>query len=208
MSTSIFTSFLQPLETSFSTFLDQVIEKKEEWSTKEDLMDLFRSVQSGKPVKRRDSKVKEEDDKCTFIITRGDKMGEKCNSRSKPGTSFCVKHYKTPKDEDEKDSLKIDVKEVKRDDVKEVKREPKTFSLEMKFKKDNEKEPKKLEIEEKGMIRLVKSTSVVINASNEIIGYMKQDTLIHGSSKEVDKVAKDYRLSFNKSEWKEDHIDE
>jgi len=39
---------------------------------------------------------KEEYKRCIFIITRGEKLGDQCTARAKHD-SFCVKHYKDPK---------------------------------------------------------------------------------------------------------------
>jgi hypothetical protein len=225
-----FHSFFQSIESTFSLFLDQVISQKEEWSTKEDLLTLFHSVQTSqsgqsnhsvqsgdvkytpivsmsKPksdtMQQKQSNANEPlTEKCMFIITRGDKMGDKCGSRTKQGTSYCVKHYKPPK-EDGTPLVQDEKKE-------EVKKDTKTFSLEMKFKKVDE-EPiaaKSLEIIVQDEHRLVKSTQVVVNSSDEIIGYLQNKQLVYGSTKEVDKVAKEYKLVINKSNWKEDHIDE
>jgi hypothetical protein len=188
----------QSIQEAFSSFLDKVVAHKAEWETKEDLLQLFYGTNE-KKVKKV---VQASDDKCTFIITRGEKMGEKCSSRVKSGTSFCVKHFK-PSKEDE-------VKEVKEE--KEVKSDSKTVSLEMKFKKldlnDSKVDSKVAEFVKDGAFRVVRGTKVVVNDSNDVIGYLVKDQVVFGSSKEVDQVCKQFTLSLNKSNWKPDHIDE
>ena len=205
--------------------------KKEEWKTKEQLLEMFHSIQMEKGLvsskKREIVKVntitshtpntEPVDEKCTFIITRGDKMGEKCSSRCKQGTSFCVKHYKPPKEDGStlhaatqivSTTTTLEQKEEKKEDKKEV--PVKTFSLEMKFKKVETEQHvlQPLEIKVKDSYRIVNDSSVVVNDSNEIIGYLVNKNIVYGSNKEVDKIAKEYKLVVNKSNWKEDHIDE
>lgn len=202
-----FQSYFQLIEESFSTFLDNVVAHKSEWETKEDLLKLFhgkfhvttKAVQSDKIVKKV-VPSQASDDKCIFIITRGDKMGEKCSSRVKSGTSFCVKHFKPTKEKDEV------VKEEKKEEQKHE--ESKTVLLEMKFKKLDLNDKKVAEFVKDGPFRVVKGTKVVVNDENQVIGYLVKDRLVHGSSKEVDQVCKEFKLNLNKLNWESDHIDE
>ncbi len=237
-----FQSFFAQMETAFSSFLDQVIDKKDEWKTKEDLMDLFLSqsgaVATGAPVYKVSksnaaataavastgatgvavaSGATGTSDKCIFIITRGDKMGEKCSSRVKPGAQHCVKHYKPTKEDEKKEVVQKDIvqkedKKKKCDEPEEkrtiVSEESKTISLEMKFKKQEEIPTKTAEFVSQGKYRIVKNTKVVVNDKNDIIGYLNKSVLVHGSNKEVDAVSREYKLNINKNDWSSNHIDE
>ena len=204
-----FQSFFTSMEVTFSNFLDIVVEKKNEWSTKDDLLVLFQQVSGQKITAKQVSygqtnvshSSKQSTDKCTFIITRGEKMGEKCNSRVKVGTEYCIKHYKPSKDDEKQISKEepLNVTEVP---------ESKTFSLEMKFKKEDDVPKKNPVFSTIGTYKVVKNTKVVVNDLNEIIGYLNKTDLVHGSNKEVDSVSKEFALSINKSSWPSDHIDE
>lgn len=193
-----FQSYFKSMDDAFSSFLDNVVAHKAEWETKEDLLQLFQGTFKSASEKKVKKVIQPSDDKCTFIITRGEKMGEKCSSRVKSGTSFCVKHFKPSKEEE--------VKEVKEE--KEVKSDSKTVSLEMKFKKLDLNDSKVAEFVKDGAFRVVRGTKVVVNDSNDVIGYLVKDQVVFGSSKEVDQVCKQFTLSLNKSNWKSDHIDE
>lgn len=205
-----FQSFFTSMETTFSNFLDSVVDKKNEWNTKEDLLVLFKQVSGEKITSKQVSSVqnnvqhssKQSTDKCTFIITRGEKMGEKCNSRVKTGTEYCIKHYKPSKDDD---------KTVTKDEplhVTEQVHETKTLSLELKFKKEDDI-PKKMPVFSTiGTHKVVKNTKVVVNDLHEIIGYLNKTDLVYGSNKELDSVSKEFNLLINKSSWATEHIDE
>jgi hypothetical protein len=230
-----FQSFFTSIESTFSSFLDEVIDKKKEWKTKEDLVALFHKASgcvgtvgtdgtvsssvtiSKQPTTKAVSTVSTSVsyEKCIFIITRGDKMGEKCCSRVKPGTQFCVKHYKPSKEEEKNEDAQKDVKkedkkkkEDEQDEKKPFQDDSKTISLEMKFKKQEELPAKIAEYGSHGKYRIVKNTKVVVNEKNDIIGYLNKSVLVHGSNKEVDSVSKEYKLNINKVDWPSDHIDE
>ena len=203
-----FQSFFASMEQSFSDFLEEVVLKKDAWKTKDDLMALFLNV-TKQPQPERITKTKPvvhecTDEKCVFVITRGEKQGSKCGSRVKPGTSYCVKHFKSSKDDDKEDKKEVAVPEKK-----VVTEESKTISLEMKFKKEEVAGPSKtIETVMQDGHRVIKNTKVVVNQKNEILGYLIKTGLKRGATKETDKIAKEYKLVYNKDDLPEDHIDE
>ena len=68
----------------------------------------------------KETKEKKDDTKCIFIITRGDKMGEKCGNKVKKD-SYCQKHYKEDKKEEEKVECKSENEPVNKAELIELK---------------------------------------------------------------------------------------
>ena len=211
----------QPLEQGLSSFLDKVVAEQGKWKTKADLIHLWNTgsltecVSSRILIKEVEHPKKEEEKKtepvevtenvskdagqCTFRITRGEKLGEQCTSRSKFDT-FCAKHYRGDKS---KPSEKEEITSVS--STPSVHPSPiieqKMFvamsadlsTLDLKLKN---KPVKKMEWTLKGDHRVINNTTVVINETNQILGYLDKDKLIRSSNAEVTKVQKEYALSF------------
>ena len=82
-----FHSFFQSIETTFSLFLDQVISQKEEWSTKEDLLTLFHSVQTSQSGQSGDVKYTQI---ASMSKPKSDTMQQKQSNANEPLTEKCM----------------------------------------------------------------------------------------------------------------------
>lgn len=213
-------------EERISQFMDRILEKK--YTTKSDLIKVWNSMDEN--VEKRDKmedkiddkriddkkiddkkkeKVEEKvateysADKCTFVITRGEKMGERCSSRVKKDTLFCVKHTK-----DKKDDVK-DVSEIKKDDVRkevnEIEFMTSSHRMEIEMRKKS-KQIKPLSLEKVDEYTVIKGTPIVLNDSNDVIGYLHGKTFIKGITPDFDKIIQSYNLTINRNGWSE--IDE
>jgi len=135
-------------------------------------------------------------EKCIFVITRGEKMGQMCGSRTKKGHSVCMKHYKEPKGIESvaavlgSDETTV-VTEVPEDVPVETQ---KIITLNMKFRRATIP----LETEVLHSYRVVKGTVVVVNACNQIMGYLEQGELIRSANKETQRIEREYQLEFNR----------
>lgn len=242
---SISVPFVSQWEALLSTFMDKVLDKN--FSSKAELVSLWnhtignpisevnpvttKPVESSKPVetvKPVPAEAKPVASKanatCPFVITRGDKMGEKCGSGLRPGMNYCMKHNKdkpkVPEKETTTDDEKSSVKSVKSSPIikstdptrekteKTEKIENLTSSqkLEQEFKR-REQQKKLMITETIGGNTIIKGTMVVVNAQQQIIGYLQDKTVVHGTSAEVEKASKEYSVQINRSQWKV-HIDE
>jgi len=125
---------------------------------------------------------------CIFKITRGDKAGEQCTARAKHDM-YCVKHYKDPKDKkpDATVSTLVSSGTIQSQDVDQ------TSTIDIKLKK---KVNKSIEIMQVGTHRVIKNTSIVVNDKNEMIGYVKGDDIIHEMNQEMERIKKEYQLTF------------
>ena len=169
--------------------------RKEEPIRKEEIFRKDESVKQEESVKyeeivkkeimKRENESKDEFKKCVFIITRGEKLGEQCTARAKH-ESYCVKHYKDPKQKKEetvKAIIKIDKDpEEKTEAIKEV-------SITNIKKKVNI-----IEYEYKDGYKVVKNTNVVVNDNDSVIGYVENKKVIHKYNEETKKVMKQYNL--------------
>jgi hypothetical protein len=244
---SISVPFVSQWESLLSTFMDKVLDKN--FSSKADLVSLWnhtigntikeiKETEPSKPVKQVETSKQTETVKqevkpmasranatCPFVITRGEKMGEKCGSGLRPGMNFCMKHNKEKPKAVEKDSLDVEEKSQ----VSSVKSSPVIKSTEptkekrvqvqesnesMTSSQKLEQEFKRKEQQKKLMITenisgstVIKGTMVVVNAQQQIIGYLQDKNMVHGTSVEVEKAAKEYGVQINRSQWKV-HIDE
>lgn len=126
---------------------------------------------------------------CIFKITRGDKAGEQCSARAKHDM-YCVKHYKDPKDKKPEASASTVVPSVTMTSSEQSNDTP---IIDMKLKK---KSGKSIEIILVGTNRVIKNTSIVVNDKNEMIGYFKGDDIIHEMNPDMERVKKEYQLSF------------
>jgi hypothetical protein len=240
---SISVPFVSQWEALLSTFMDKVLDKN--FSSKAELVSLWnhtignpssevipvttqvttKPVESSKPVetvKTAEAKpvASKANATCPFVITRGDKMGEKCGSGLRPGMNFCMKHNKDkPKvpEKDTTDEEKSSVKSVKsspiiksteptRDKTEKMESMTSSQKLEQEFKRKEQQ--KKLMITESiSGNTVIKGTMVVVNAQQQIIGYLQDKNVVHGTSAEVEKASKEYGVQINRSQWKV-HIDE
>jgi hypothetical protein len=237
---SISVPFVSQWESLLSTFMDKVLDKN--FSSKAELVSLWnhtignpevipvsKPVEKNKPVAvEKPENVKPEakpvaskaNATCPFVITRGEKMGEKCGSGLRPGMSFCMKHNKDkPKvpEKDTSDEEKSGIKSVKSSPIiksteppreKTEKMENLTSSqkLEQEFKR-REQQKKLMITENISGNTVIKGTMVVVNTQQQIIGYLQDKNMVHGTSVEVEKAAKEYGVQINRSQWKV-HIDE
>jgi len=125
---------------------------------------------------------------CIFRITRGEKTGEQCPARAKQDM-YCVKHYKEPKDR------KSDAISTVSDSNQDMSITPvvQDSGSEVKLKK---KIVKPVQWNQVGAYRVIANTSVVLNETNTIIGYMENGTVVYAMNKEIEQVKKEYQLSF------------
>ena len=201
-------------EERISQFMDHILEKK--YSTKAELIKAWNSMEEKKEKKEKEEKKDDKEekkeekkvateystDKCTFVITRGDKMGERCSSRAKKDTLFCVKHTKDKKDDVKEVEVKKD--EVRKE-VNEVEFMTSSHRMEIEMRKKS-KMVKPLSLEKVNEYTVIKGTPIVLNESNDVIGYLNGKSLIKGITAEFDKIIQSYDLTINRDGWSE--IDE
>ncbi len=186
-------------ENVLSRFMEDIAATKSGW-TKPELMEKWNELM-GEPVKKMEPKKvsekpvekKPDSDRCIFKITRGDKMGEQCTSRSKKDESYCVKHYKPNRDTKETEETPSKEKQII---VEETKSDvPSSVRLE----KDMKEKQEKAEYEVVNGHTLVKGTTVVVNSKKAIIGYLDGTHVVHKQNTETGAVQKKYHLSFSPS---------
>ncbi len=191
-----FSWMVDVMEEKVSAFMDLMLEQR--FTKKEDMIKAWNGMSSHVSAPPREPK-QVETERCVFKITRGDKMGEQCPSRSKKGTPYCVKHTKDRK-EDEK---KVDKKEEVTEEKEVVQTEFMTSShrLELELKKKEMKKPVEVEFETKNKFKLVKGTSIVVNSENEVIGYLDKQQLVKGTTQKMDKQIREFNLIVNRDGW-------
>ena len=189
------------MEEKVSQLFDEIIEHR--YTKKEEMIKAWNSLSGEKKEKEKIEKCTEySNEKCTFVITRGEKMGERCTSRAKKDTLFCVKHTKDTKDKKEE---KEEKKEVEETNQPKNELEFMTSSHRIELKK-KVKTKKVLTFEVVHGFKIIKDTMIVVNDSNEMIGYLQDDKLIHSTTFEYDKFVQLYDVKVNRDGWKD--IDE
>ena len=188
-------------ENALSRFMDSIADTKSAW-TKPKLVEKWNELM-GEPIASQKSDVsipkktsvekqsvdkKPESDRCIFKITRGDKMGEQCTSRSKKDESYCVKHYKPNRET--KETEETPAKQAVAEETKI------TVSSSVLMEDDMKRKQNAAEYEVINGHTLVKGTKVVVNAKKAIIGYLDGTNIIHKQNKETETVQKQFHLSF------------
>jgi hypothetical protein len=191
-------------ENALLRFMDDIATTKSAWS-KPQLMEKWNELMGEPVVKKSDdskkavekpTEKKPDSDRCIFKITRGDKMGEQCTSRSKKDESYCVKHFKPNRETKETKETEDTPSKEKQVIVEETKSDlPSSVRIEQDMKKKQET----VEYEVVNGHTLVKGTTVVVNAKKAIIGYLDGSTVVHKQNKETEAVQKQYHLSFSPS---------
>jgi hypothetical protein len=194
-----FSWMMDVMEEKVSAFMDLMLEQR--FTKKEDMIKAWNGMSgnmaSGASQKEAIKQV--ETERCVFKITRGDKMGEQCPSRSKKGTLYCVKHTKDKKKEDDK---KEEVSEEKEVVQSEFMTSSHRLELELK-KKETVKSPVEIEFETKNIYKVVKGTPIVVNTENEVIGYLEKQQLVKGTTQKIDKQIREFQLVVNRDGWPE-----
>lgn len=193
---------LAPLEQTLASFMDKIADRSSGWS-KDELVHLWNTMSldekqsapsaSSVEQKPKSSKQLSEHERCTFKITRGDKIGERCTSRVKESTHFCVKHTK-----DDKSEVKQKPEPVKKDDI--VEHENATLRMEQKFKKETN--VISVETDTVDGHTIIKGTNVVLQ-NGQVVGYLQNKQLVTKSNADTEKAVRKYQLV-----WKHDELDE
>ena len=192
---------LSSMEAAVFTFIQKIADRPSAWK-KEELIAEWNQLSSEEKSDREPSKKEKpqtkpsatEREQCTFKITRGDKIGERCTSRAKEHSSFCVKHTKGERKE-EKEEDKVEPKE------KKPEHHNSSVRMEQKFK-EKERETPRLETEVVDGHTVAKGTNVVIQ-DKFVVGYLDGTSLVLKANADTEKVVRTYQLV-----WKHDTIDE
>jgi hypothetical protein len=187
------TLLLTIFDSYFNKFIEHIINKIDFLHTKDDFINLWNDICND----ICNDKLK--DNECIFIITRGDHLGEKCKSRCKNDSKYCLKHYRvTDKPINIKNNSIISIKN--NDNV------DRSTLLENKYRELSIKKKYNIvEIEFIDKYTCLKNTKVVLNKDKHIIGYLDKDNIfIKGKNKDTEKISKMYHICY----FIDDEIDE